>query len=112
MFARRSAAEIVARDHHVARLDALDEGRVDVFHRVPGQFGLFVDVQVTRRNNFVSVDARVRKRANPFKLVGSSGMNFLSESLGRFGGGRFSKLARVPVVLVMAVAAAVAGLAR
>src|SRR5215813_12538421 len=39
--------------------------------------------------------ARSYTCAKPFKLVGSSGMNFLSELLGRFGGGRFQKLARI-----------------
>src|SRR5262249_2464778 len=58
VLARRSAAEIVARDHYVARPDPFDEGRVDVFHRVLGQFGLFVNVQVARRNDLVSVDVR------------------------------------------------------
>jgi hypothetical protein len=48
----------LTRDHHVARLDALDETRVDVFHRVFGQFGLFVNVQITRRNDLVGVDVR------------------------------------------------------
>src|SRR5262249_56142529 len=58
VFARRAAAEIVARDDEVARLDAFDEGHVNVFHRVFGQFRFLVNVQITRGYDFVRVDVR------------------------------------------------------
>jgi hypothetical protein len=73
MFPRRPATKILAAHQNIPSLHPRNKRGINIFHGMFRQLGVIVRIQITRRNNLVSIDMRpwiyVRAPSNYTPLV-------------------------------------------